>query len=164
MPIQVVISHAHDDEALATRFVGLLRCALPALAGAIRCTSVDGHGLEAGAHTSTELRAELRAARVVVGLLTPHAAQRGWVLFELGAAWGAGVHVIPVVAAGLQLADAPGPLKEVQAVDGANENAVSRMLESIATRTGVLLAGIAAYKVEFQQFVEAASELEDDDD
>ncbi len=85
---------------------------------AIRCTSLPGYKLRSGSHTSTTLRAELNEAEIIIGVLTPESLESGWVMFELGAGWGAQKWVVPLIA-GVDYDSIPGPLKESSATHAA---------------------------------------------
>jgi hypothetical protein len=59
------------------------------MANQIRCSRVDGYRLPVGVDTQVKLREEVNAAKVVVGLITPSSLNSHYVMFELGARWGA---------------------------------------------------------------------------
>src|SRR5207247_750725 len=96
--ILVMISHSSRDKDLAEVLIELLRTALNLAANQIRCTSVDGYRLPAGVDTHEQLRKEVKSARVLIGLLTPNSSSSSYVLFELGARWGAELPMIPLLA------------------------------------------------------------------
>jgi hypothetical protein len=60
--LQLFISHAEEDAALAARVITLMEKALRLPASAIRCTSVDGYRLPGGANTIERLRQEVHDA------------------------------------------------------------------------------------------------------
>jgi hypothetical protein len=85
---QIFISHAHEDEELARRVLVCLHACLHVEKEAIRCTSAAGHGLRVGADVRLSLRDDLRAAPIIIGLLTPAGARSPWVQAELSIGWG----------------------------------------------------------------------------
>nr|VFJ88408.1 MAG: TIR domain-containing protein [Candidatus Kentron sp. H]VFJ93509.1 MAG: TIR domain-containing protein [Candidatus Kentron sp. H]VFJ94829.1 MAG: TIR domain-containing protein [Candidatus Kentron sp. H] len=89
MAIKVFVSHAAADDMLASALVDLLMTSLSLDEENIRCTSVPGHKLPVGSESATIIREELGESAVVIGLITKNAISSGWVLFELGATWGA---------------------------------------------------------------------------
>jgi hypothetical protein len=92
----VLISHSSKDVDLASALVELLRAGL--LINRIRCSSVDGFRLPAGVQTDSQLRAEVNSTNVLIGLITPNSLASAYVMFELGARWGAGSFMIPLLA------------------------------------------------------------------
>ena len=88
--IKIFISHSSRDIALAKPVIDLLRLALNLSDEEIRCTSVPGYKLPGGAETDQQIRKELLAAPVFIGLVTDAGLASIYVLFELGARWGPG--------------------------------------------------------------------------
>jgi TIR domain-containing protein len=113
--VLVLISHSGKDEALASALIDLLRSALGLLPNQIRCSSVDGYRLPAGVHSDTQLREEVNASRVLIGLITPNSLASPYVLFELGARWGAGETMVPLLA-GVSPNELRGPLSGFNAL------------------------------------------------
>lgn len=108
--IAIFISHSTLDQKIAENLTEILKNSLEIDPGRIRCTSVEGHRLRGGVTTDNQLRQELLEAECFVGLLTPQSVSSTYVLFELGARWGADRQLIPLLAAGLQYIDLKGPL------------------------------------------------------
>ena len=67
----IFISHSSRDAHLATQLVNLLRLAFSLRVDEIRCTSVDGYRLKAGADTDDQLRREVRESQLFLALITP---------------------------------------------------------------------------------------------
>jgi hypothetical protein len=84
------ISHSSGDLAIIEPLVGLLRSALAISPDSLRCTSLDGYRLPGGASIDEQLRREVHDAEAFVGLISHRSLQSMYVLFELGARWGAG--------------------------------------------------------------------------
>jgi hypothetical protein len=142
--LTIFISHSSQDKAVALKLVELLRAALNLSADQIRCTSVDGYGLEAGAHSETQLREDVLSAKILIGLITPSSLSSAYVLFELGARWGAGKHQIPLLA-GIEPKDLRGPLTALNAIPGRREQRLHEMVEDIAKILGQHVKGVGAY-------------------
>jgi hypothetical protein len=136
--IEIFVSHGSDDAALASALVDVIREAVAVDDQAIRCTSVAGYKLGAGAKISEQLREELVGARAVLGIVTKSSIKSSYVLFELGAAWGAQVETFPLLARGATAADLPGPLKERNARNLADATEISQLITDLE-----LIAGYA---------------------
>jgi hypothetical protein len=98
--LAVFVSHSVSDRELAKALIHLIEKALKIPARQIRCTSVDGYRLPVGTDTDEMLRREVSVARVFIGLITPAAVESPYVMFELGARWGSGGRLAPVLARG----------------------------------------------------------------
>lgn len=108
-PTSVFISHSSRDKELASLVVSLLVAAVRLRKADIRCTSVPGCRLPAGAEAGETLAAEIRSAAVFIGLVTFDSVESPYFLFELGARWGNGQRLMPVLgpSAGYDLLPAP---------------------------------------------------------
>ena len=98
--VKVFVSHSNQDVELATAVVDLLRAALNLRAEQIRCTSVEGYRLPAGADFDSQLRDEALESPVFIGILSAFSLTSAYVLFELGARWGARRPIMPLLAPG----------------------------------------------------------------
>jgi hypothetical protein len=114
---QVFISHSSKDREMAGLLVDLLRSALNLPAEAIRCTSVEGHGLAGGQETDRVLRVEICEAAVFIGLISAASIESAYVLFELGARWGAEKYLLPLLAPNATHDLLRGPLSRLHALD-----------------------------------------------
>lgn len=117
MNIDVFISHSSRDEDIARAMLELLHNACNIPLKQMRCTSVDGARLEVGATVDEQVRAEVNAARLFIGLITPDSIQSNYVLFEIGARWGAGKKLAPLLAAGAGRELLKPPLSVLNALD-----------------------------------------------
>jgi hypothetical protein len=91
---------------------------------AIRCTSVSGYELAVGDVGDEVLRANLEQCSVVIGLLTEESLNSGYVIMELGAAWGLKKTTCALLAPSIDFERMPGPLCEVSTRGGAGARAV----------------------------------------
>lgn len=130
--IRIFISHAAADKALAEALVTFFATALNILDHEIRCTSVPGHKLRTGAHTSVQLRKDLQTAEVIVGLISSDSITSHYVLFELGAGWGIGKHVVPLMTSDVDYGDLPGPLAERNAVRIDDRDGLQQLIDECA--------------------------------
>src|SRR5262245_7038271 len=116
-PIRLFISHSSADVTLARQVVDLFRSSLNLRATEIRCTSVDGYRLPGGANTNAQLRLEVHDAQVLIGIISAASLTSQYVLFELGARWGAGRPLIPLLAPGTPTSVLDGPLSVLNAIN-----------------------------------------------
>lgn len=114
--LSVFISHSSKDEKLALALVTLLRSALNIPAEQIRCTSINGYRLPIGTDTEERLRDEVLDAKAFIGLITPSSIASAYVMFELGARWGAKLHLAPLLGAGAGVECLQGPLSSLNAL------------------------------------------------
>lgn len=115
--VDVFISHSSEDAELASQLVDLLLSSFDLSAPQIRCTSLDGHRLPAGANTDEQLREEALGARAFVAILSPFSLASHYVLFELGARWGAKLPFVPLLAPGTGYQALRGPLRGLNALN-----------------------------------------------
>ncbi|MGH9496721.1 MAG: toll/interleukin-1 receptor domain-containing protein [Candidatus Sulfotelmatobacter sp.] len=142
--LQIFISHSSKDHDLAEALTDLLKAALGLLPTQVRCSSVDGHRLPVGVNTESKLRDEVNAAKVVVGLLTPDSLASSFVMFELGARWGAKLFLAPLLA-GIQPGKLGGPLNLQNALSANSENELHQLLDDISRELGVQLQSTSSY-------------------
>jgi hypothetical protein len=96
--VLVLISHTSKDKMLAEALNDLLESGLGLLAGETKSANVDEYSLEGGVNAEARLRDEVNAAKVLIGLITPHSLSSKYIMFELGARWGAGLPMVPLLA------------------------------------------------------------------
>ena len=114
--VSVFISHSHEDAELVRRLITLLRSALNLPSTEILATSVDGFRLPGGANVDERLRVEVQGAKVLVGVISNASLASAFVTFELGARWGSGRPMVPLLASDADRGSLPGPLKGVNAL------------------------------------------------
>jgi hypothetical protein len=142
--ILVLISHSSKDKALAEALIDLLRSGLGLLASQIRCSSVDGYRLPAGVNTHDQLRKEIKSVKVLIGLLTPNSLSSTYVLFELGARWGAGLFMIPLLA-GTQPEEMRGPHGVLNALSCETEGQLIQLVEDCGRQFNLEGQSAASY-------------------
>lgn len=130
--LSVFISHSHENTDIAASLINLLLLAFPSISKSqIRCTSVDGFRLHLGANVD-RLKIEIYEARVFIGLITPQSIQSVYVLFELGARWGARRQIMPVLAGGAQADILGGPLGNINALSCDEPDQIRQLIEDIS--------------------------------
>ena len=154
--MKIFVSHSSADKRIAEAFVGLLRTALPLSAKDIRCTSVDGYKLAAGTNSDEQLRQEVFEADVFLALLSPTSIQSIYVMFELGARWGAKRYLAPVMVAGLTPSALKAPLSAIHAVTGTSDGDLHQLIDTLSERLVVDAEKPAVYAKALKVFVSAA--------
>ncbi len=140
----IFISHSSKDADLALALIDLLKASLALTATQIRCSSIDGYRLPVGVNTEGKLREEVNAAKVVVGLITPHSLSSYYVMFELGARWGANLFLAPLLA-GVKAGDLSSPLSLLNGLSANNDAQLHQLLEDIARDLELQLQPAASY-------------------
>ncbi len=154
--MKLFVSHSSADQEIAAAFVDLLRAALLLSAKDIRCTSVDGYRLPSGATSDDQLRQEVFECTSFVALLSPSSIKSVYVLFELGARWGAKRHLAPIMIAGLDPSFLKAPLNAVHAVRGSSDSDILQLIEDMAARLSIAPENPSAYMRALQRFTDAA--------
>jgi|GEM_PF-5700709 len=109
----IFISHSSKDRNVADALVNLFVASLKINPDTIRFTS--GYGLQRippGVDPNELLRHEIYRARVLVGIITSNSAESSWVLFELGARWGAHLPQYPTLAGDASAGILPKPIAD----------------------------------------------------
>lgn len=148
--VKVFISHSSKDEGLARALISLIRSALHLPASDIRCTSVPGYKLPGGAETASQVRQELLAAPVFIGLVTDASLSSAYVLFELGARWGADRQLIPLMGPGISPQQLEGPISDINALSCSSASDLHMLIEQIAETLGISAGAAAGYQNELE--------------
>ncbi len=149
--IRLFISHASDDKVLAERLIDLFRAALNLPASAIRCTSVNGYRLPAGADTDAQLRQEVHETDAFIGIVSAASIRSLYVLFELGARWGARRPLFPLLAPGTPASVLGRPLNGLNALEAGDAGQIHQLVTDVARELGLSVESPAV----FQKHVDA---------
>lgn len=156
--IDVFISHSSRDVELAKSLIDLLQAALRLDPQSIRCTSVPGYRLPGGERTDDLLRQEIAGCRVFIALVTRASLHSHYVLFELGARWGAGAAFLPLIGRGVDRGTVPRPLADLNCLDLRDRADVHQMLEDVAEALDADPARAATYVGDVEKILKAAGE------
>jgi hypothetical protein len=133
--LKVFISHAAQDKKLAEALIRLIEKALKLPPQSIRCTSVDGYRLPGGADTDKELKRETLQSVAFVGVVSTASLQSMYVLFELGARWGANKRLIPLVTKDIPMSRLNGsPLSGLNALRVDNASQLHQFIKELAAQ------------------------------
>jgi hypothetical protein len=142
--ILVLVSHSSKDKALAESLIELLKSGLGLVATQIRCSSVDGYRLPAGVNTDDQLRREVKSVGVLIGLLTHNSVSSTYVLFELGARWGAELFMIPLFA-GIRPEEMRGPHSVLNGLSCESEGQLIQLVEDVGSRLRLTVQSASSY-------------------
>jgi hypothetical protein len=145
LEIRLFISHSSRDKRLADALVDLLHGAINIPTRQIRCTSVEGHGLQGGAETNKQLRQEITRAKVFIALISPISIESAYVLFEMGARWGSNQRLIPLLASGADASHLRGPLAGINALRCTSEEGLHQLVQEVAWALGATLEPVASF-------------------
>lgn len=159
--IEIFISHNSRDAGIAEALINLLRTALNISADRIRCTSVDGYRLPGGASVEEQLRREVHEAKIFLGLITPSSIRSAYVLFELGARWGAKLHLIPLLAAGADYRYLKGPLENLNPLSCDSVAQVHQLLGDMAQGLDKPISNPSSYLRFLEALVESSQAAQD---
>jgi hypothetical protein len=151
--IEVFVSHSNKDALVARAFLELLTTALTVAPDRIRCTAVDGYRLPLGAVTDQHLREEILAASALVALLSSASIESPYVLFELGARWGAGKPLFPLLVGGARPELLRGPLVALNALRCDSHADVHQIVLDIGHALGRNPISPAAYHRQLENFI-----------
>ena len=151
--LDIFISHSSRDAEVAEALIELLRSALNIPAEKIRCTSVEGYMLDAGVPVNDQLRIEIHEAKCFIGLISQDSLDSTYVLFELGARWGAGLHLIPALLAAADKGLLQEPLKGLNAVCCDSDAQLHQLMGNVAKALEISSGSPAAYHKDLKALV-----------
>lgn len=154
------ISHSSKDVEIAEALADLTRAAFGIHASQIRCTSVNGYRLRVGSRTDDTLRQEVNDASAFIGIITEISIESAYVLFELGARWGAQKHLAPVLAAGATHSLLKGPLGGINALSCGDVAQVHQLITDLGHVVGKLPGAAASYHKYVDRLVDASRKAE----
>lgn len=151
-PLEVFISHSSKDVDVAEPLIELIRAALDVPHKKIRCTSIDGYRLPTGASINEHLQREVLEAKCFIALLTPYSMQSAYVLFELGARWGAKLAQLPLLAKGLKPSSLRMPLSALNVLSCSYRAQLQQFLHDLGTELSRPLNAPSVYERYLDRF------------
>jgi len=128
----IFISHSSSDKQIAKRLIQVLKEAINIESSKILCTSVDGYKLEGGVNTDEQLRKLIEDNNVFIGIISENSIQSHYVLFELGARWGLGLPIKPVVISSEVYSLLREPIKNYNVLNLESQQEVIQLLQEIS--------------------------------
>ena len=142
----IFISHSSNDVELAQLLVDLLRTALSISSKEIRCTSIDGYRLPGGADVDNQIKSEILQSTTLIGLISEKSFDSAYVLFELGARWGTGKNLIPLLAPGMNPDELKGPIIGYNALSCDSNSQLHQLVEDVAKQLNLKPENPSAYQ------------------
>ena len=130
----IFISHINEDAPIAMGLQEALWKYLGDDAGVF--VSSDYDSIRSGSDWHGEIVTALRAARVVIVLISQSSCERPWINYEAGVGDGAGIDVIPVVIRGFSKGDLKPPLSRHHARSLSDTDDVLALLRDLANCIG----------------------------
>jgi len=157
--LDIFISHSSSDKIFVEKLIELLRSSLNISTQRIRCSSVDGYRLSVGVNTDEQLRKEVDDAEILIGVITPSSMKSAYVLFELGARWGAKKKMFPVLACGADPSILGGPLKAVNSLDCNSASQIHQLIDEISSTLKVSKESPALFQNQIDQLIKTNAEI-----
>ncbi|GEM_PF-2247057 len=143
--MDIFISHSSKDVLYAKILIQIIRKAFNIKSGLIRCTSVPGYKLKVGANTDSQLKKEIFAAKAFIGIITKESINSTYVLFELGARWGVGLPLIPLLCDQNGSSLLSGPIKNINALSALDSSDLLQFLSDLGDILGTSPEDPSAY-------------------
>jgi hypothetical protein len=153
--IKIFISHSSNDAQIAELLIDLFRAALNIPAHEIRCTSVNGYGLPISASVEKNLREEIFISTIFIGLLSKSSMQSTYVLFELGARWGAQKNSIILLMPDIAIKDLKPPISGSNILKCDDESNLHQMIDEIAPLLNLQRSNTSSYIGKIRNVIEA---------
>ena len=153
--IKIFISHSHNknDAALVGKLIDLFRSALNLSAQEIRCTSVDGYKLPAGASINEQIRHEVDESESFICVISESSLKSMYCIFELGARWGTKKYFIPLLENGVDVNSIGEPLKSLQYVQCDNSSEMHQLVHELSEHLNIKYESPAVYQKKIDEIV-----------
>lgn len=135
--IRIFLSHSTQDKEIASDLCNLLKDALRLDPNRIRCSSIDGYRFSGGCQIDEDIREEVLTAEVLIGLISPASMESVYVLFELGARWGAKKPLIPILSPKTKAREIPGPLSGFNALQCDQPAQLHKLVNEVGQQLGI---------------------------
>lgn len=143
--IRLFISHAEEDKRLTECLLDLFHIALNLRTDEIRCTSVYGYGFRGGDDFDERIRSEVTTSAAFLVIVSNASSQSPYVLFEVGARWGARNPLMPLLSPGTDSKSLSGPLAGLNALRADNRPQLQQLVRELAGTLGAMLSPADAY-------------------
>ncbi len=132
---KVFLSHPHSAAKAAVSFARWIEQVFSDQIEVI-CTSQPEHHIDPGHMVTTGIIEHMKAASVVLALITPASLKLPWIFYEMGAAHALGKVFIPCVVPGLSLRDLPPQAYEYQGAELSSEEELRTLVDALSRYLG----------------------------
>lgn len=139
MSIKVLISHAHDEKALAEAWKKLLKTvSLGSIEVWFSSDVNPGGGVDVGVEWREKIYQKLEDSKFVIAIQTPTSVGRPWIMWECGVASGIEKErgLIPIVFS-MGRGELASPLSSYQVYQGENKQQVQELCNRLVKATGL---------------------------
>ena len=144
--IRLFISHSSKDLEFLQNLIELLRAALLINSSQIRCSSVDGYRLPAGVNIEKQLIQEIHDAEAFIAIISLDYKSSDYAMFEVGARWGAGHHLIPLLTPYTDSNILRGPLANYNALNTGNRSQIQQLIDDLSEHLNIAPEKPAVYE------------------
>jgi len=137
LEMKVFISHSSADVEIVKLIIKLIRSSLNLSPNEILCSSIEGHKLSPGVNTDERLKEEVHRAKSFIGVITENSINSSYVLFELGARWGANLPMVPIICDEKGTSILSGPLKNINCLTHIKRGDLYSMIDTISGNLGI---------------------------
>ena len=157
--IKIFLSHSSKNQDLARLMVELLTGCIDIEGGEIRCTSLPGYGLKGGVDSVNQLRNEVLSSDIFIAILSKSSISSTFVLFELGARWGARKPIIPILARGEDVSLLAGPLHDIHALKFDRAVSCSELVQLVGEQIGRTLKDLVIVQAKTEQIAKEVQRI-----
>jgi hypothetical protein len=150
--IDIFISHSSKDKQLAESVVQLLRDTIILDGSEIRCTSSYVGGLSIGSKFTKQLRKDIQESEVVLAIISSNSIKSQFFLFELGAAWGLKIPIIPLLTTNFNSSLIQRPLSDLNYLVWNSETDWHKLLKQVAKLIDCKLENRVIVHAKVQEF------------
>jgi len=148
--MEIFISHSSGDSEIAEALINVIIKAFKLENKSIRCTSVPGFKLPSGASTDEQLKQEIFASKVFIGIITSTSVNSTYVLFELGARWGSTLPLLPLICDPSGTALLKGPLKNINVLNATDASDIHQFIYDLSDHLEIKPEDTNAYIKEIE--------------
>ena len=111
-----------------------------------------------GVSVDEQLRIEVHETELLIGIITPSSLRSAYVMFELGARWGAKKPMIPLLTSGATPKELGGPLAGINALEARQTGQLHQLVEEAARHLSISLDKPSSYTAAIEELAKWSTE------